>query len=531
MRRRPNTSTGHHVHFPTTLPNPGTWYQANQLHRKESPFIISQHPRKFHNVETFNLHPNVRVSRSAGKVFVTFKTKDEQTDLKKQPTRKLKPHEMEALIIDLREQVATLSTFLEEEKLHHGGSKKRALLDLDKQTAEMKEQHALDIKRLLESNERQINSLIESHSQKIKDEEIASKKREDQLRTEYRVLQASFKNYRCTLQNEMSEQLKTKVEEMEWEKRRAVQNAVDDCRREMEEKFGRERETNRKEFRANMAEVLRDHRIELENLSKKYLDGGFDLEELKRRSDELDSTKFELQELRAILEEERSSVRKTKLMLKDSQTKFSNLEAEFEDRVSSVEDMHRAKIESLTLERADARRLLARSCEEIQNEKIAREAAENERKEAAKRSMEEKIQKCQQAPSADTIFALNAQMWNSPSAELKTASVIDIKYICDDTDSENGVSSDHALPASTQSVIFKKNEYSHKKKSNRPKSAQSNTKHPLRFNVPPVGNNDKQSPSSITPVVNSFTNIKNKPTTVVHHEENEQRPDSPDVIH
>ena len=65
-----------------------------------------------------------------------------------------------------------------------------------------------------------------------------------------------------------------------------------------------------------------------------------------------------------------------------------SLEQQFEERVGAVDDKYRAKIESLLMDRADAHKKLARSCEELQSEKMAREIAEEERKEAARAKME-----------------------------------------------------------------------------------------------------------------------------------------------
>uniref|UniRef100_H2ZEK7 Uncharacterized protein n=1 Tax=Ciona savignyi TaxID=51511 RepID=H2ZEK7_CIOSA len=543
MKRRPHTTTGHHVHFPSsTLPDPTLWYQANQVNRT-SPFrcqTIPHHPRQFLNVETFNLHPNVRVSKSAGKLYVTVKTTNQEEKQKPQKQKKLKPEEMEALIVDLRDQVTALSTFLEEERLHHGGTKKRAMLDLDNQSDALKQQHVLSIKRLMESNERHVSSMEESHRRKILEMEIEAKKREDQLRTEYRILQASFKNYRSTLQIEMNDQMKLKVEEMEWHKNRAVQNALDDCKREMEEKFSKERETMRKEFRSNVAEMLRDHRLELEEMSKKFLDGGHDLEELKRRSDNLDDAKMELQDTKALLEEERTAVRRVKSQLKDSQMKLSSLESDFETRVSSVEDLHRSRIESLTLERADVKRLLTRSWEELQSEKMARETAENERKEAAKRSMEKKIQKCQKpisAKSAGSSSSQNERLWQSRSLESHTASIIDITY--------NGDNSCHKMKSRSDSTIeCHPNEQvsSSEQNGSRTQSAKtaeltsprSNTRHPLRFNVPPISSTNEESTSTSIDPGNPSNPVRipsEESVTLEEPIESYERPPSPTVIH
>jgi len=48
-----------------------------------------------------------------------------------------------------------------------------------------------------------------------------------------------------------------KVDEIEWEKKREIDNAVDDCKRALEEKFSEERFEMRQDFKKTMNEMMR----------------------------------------------------------------------------------------------------------------------------------------------------------------------------------------------------------------------------------------------------------------------------------
>jgi len=59
------------------------------------------------------------------------------------------------------------------------------------------------------------------------------------------------------------------------------------------------------------------------------------------------------------------------------------LQNQFEDRVAAVDDHHRARIDGLLLEKSETKLKLAKSCSDLQDEKIKRETAETVMKESA----------------------------------------------------------------------------------------------------------------------------------------------------
>merc|ERR1712136_48500 len=120
-------------------------------------------------------------------------------------------------------------------------------------------------------------------------------------------------------------------------------------------------------------------------------DGSMEIEDLRERSEKLDVVEAQLADVKEKFQEEKKTVKRLRRDLDNTTANLRSLEQQFEERVGAVDDKYRAKIESLLMDRADAHKKLARSCEELQSEKMAREIAEEERKEAARAKMENKI--------------------------------------------------------------------------------------------------------------------------------------------
>nr|CAB3264108.1 myosin-14-like [Phallusia mammillata] len=540
LPQRPYTAIGNSsIHNSTDFIDHTNPFRTRKNYKKfKEVHLSARHPRKFENVETFNLNPGYRLSKSAGKVYVRINPNTFFDHPKPEtPPKKLNVQEMESLVKDLQNQVSTLSTYLEEERLRHGGTRKRASLDLQNLEKELKGKHDMTIGHLLQKHEDEKLDMSEQHEKKLQEIDEENQKRFDSLTNEYRLLKASFKNYRATLQEEMNGQWRVKLDELDWEKRHAIDNAVDDCKKMLEDKFAQERQEMRREFRMNMNDMMREHRQDLEMVTKKLTGGDVSIEELKRRSFLLDEVQQELKEMKLQLQDEQLLVRKTKMELNDARMKLSTLEGQFEARVSAVEDKHRSQIESLTMERADARLKIARSCQDLQSEKIAREIAETERKEAAVRSLEAKIKESEESLENTKETSPESIVTQTTSNPLDEGRTEDDNIVCDETNDLEAVSDASAvLEAICDANKLKKQvreEITRKPK--RVSTAPNKVRHPPRFTVPPIDKSVNLTTITIGGFESTpFTAPDQHDTTKypdLRSNNDDDRPKSPKVIH
>ncbi|CAK8673219.1 unnamed protein product [Clavelina lepadiformis] len=421
---------------------------------------------------------------------------------------------MESLIADLKEQVSCLSTYLEEERLRHGGTKKRACVDLDQLEKRLHDKHCNEIDNIRQRHETEKLEIMSKNDRNSKELEAQLNKRYEKLQGEFRMLQASFKNYRGSVQEEMQEQWRLKKEDMDWERRRAVENAIDDNRRSLEEKFSAERDEMRKEFRSNVDEIIRDHREELETMWSKFTDGSLNIEELKKRSNQLDDVLAELEQVKERLTEEKVRSRRISTDLEDTRMRLRNLELQFDEKVAAVEESHRSMIDSLKLERSDIKLQLTRSFEALHSERISREILEKAWKEAAVKHLETKIEKASGVNQASRTV----QLTTTSGAKQEITSEVTSKEEEDSTE-ENG----EIEGGSRQDVTSSQ-------KRTRVSTAPT-TRHPMYFNSQPLSSQDREELNSPLTATASFSGKNEIPVSQETELPQPERPDSPDVIH
>lgn len=425
--KRPHTTAGHLKYYISAGGDQANPFRCGSSINNQKYTPLSFHGRDFKNVETFNVNPGYKLAKSNGRMFAKINTKDFFDHPKPpKPEKKQSVKEMEGVIVTLREQVSSLSADLQDERARHAGSRKRAALDREQLEADLKEKHRRHVLDIKKEHAENIAETIQQYEGKIAENEAEANVVYEKLRTEYGLLQASFKNFTASTQEDLKKELEMKQDEWEWNKKRAVDDANDRCKADMEKKFTVEREQIKKEFLSNIETLMKKQREEISEIHKKYTDGSMEIEDLRERSEKLDVVEAELAEVKEKFEEEKKVVKRLKRDLDNTTCNLRNLEQQFEERVSAVDDKHRAKIQSLLMDRADAHLKLAKSCEELQSEKMARELAEDERKEAARNKMEDKIRSTDERIKSALKSSQKTQKKELPQpvTELKTAAAV-----------------------------------------------------------------------------------------------------------
>jgi DNA repair exonuclease SbcCD ATPase subunit len=454
----------------------------------------------------------------------------------------------------LREQVSSLSADLQDERARHAGSRKRAAIDRDDLQADMKEKHRKHVLDIKQEHAENIADTIQHYEAKMIENEAQANAIYEKLRTEYGLLQASFKNFSASTQEDFNKQLEMKQVEWEWNKQRAVDDAKDWAKMDAEKKFAVEREQIKNEFLGNIETLMKKQREEISEIHKKYTDGSMEIEDLRLRSDRLDVVEAELADTKEKLNDERKTVKRLKRDLDNTTVKLQNLEQQFDERVSAVDDKHRSKIESLLMERADARLMLARSCEELQNEKIARELAENERKEAAIGKLEDKIRETDEKiksalkptpkktkhctdPSPSVIVHAADDKPDDSDKQRKQASVTHVTFALDDTAQTHNFTAPHpssATPNDSIQVSFSTStEEVETKKEKISRTLSAPIRQPLRFSVPPLNKTElRPSTVSLSLTASGHSPYKSQSTTRTRRTRSPlSRSKSPDTIH
>lgn len=335
---------------------------------------IPGHPREYKSVQTFNLRDGCKLTRSESRLQVRLDP-DEFFEAKIEKTKELsmKPADMEILIKTLQEQVKYLTLYLEEERLHHAGTKKRGKVDLEKSKKEMEKSQGEEMERVLKNHMKYVEDIKEEHAQQMQDLQQELQQQYKKLETEYKQLQASFKNYRVKISEEMSEKWKSKLSDFEWEKKRAVDNAVDNMRSVMEQRFMVERAEIRKEYKDGMQQLVDDQRLEMEDFMRKMSDGKSSINELKAKADKADALEAALQELEEKYQTTNKELKRMSLELQETQSNLNVYERKFEEKVDAVEDKYRKRIDDLIREVSELRLKFIDKCDSLYQERYKAE--------------------------------------------------------------------------------------------------------------------------------------------------------------
>ncbi|XP_039258947.2 flagellum-associated coiled-coil domain-containing protein 1-like [Styela clava] len=361
-------------------------------------YNLKKHPRDYKSVQTFNLRSGCQVTRSASQLQVRIDP-DEFFDPKipKPLEPQISAKEMEVLIESLQEQVRYLSVYLEEEKLHHAGTKKRAKLDIEQTMLEMEKSKQVELQRILNNQAEIIQDLKTEHSQQLEELEEDLKGQYQRLEKEYKMLQASFKNYRSKISEEMEGKWNDRKKEFEWDKQRAVDNAVDNTRRAMEERFNKERISIRKEYKELMQQMVDDQRKEMEDFMRKMSDGKSSIEELKAKADKAEQLEYDLKDVKDQLLAAKREIKLLTHDLNETKANLSVYEQKFEEKVGEVEDKYRKRIDDLVNEVSDFRVLLIKKAETMYSERAAADELQKKWTNFAKGKLEKLFQKTEKA--------------------------------------------------------------------------------------------------------------------------------------
>lgn len=348
--------------------------------------------RNYNSVETFNLRPGCRVTKSASQLQVRVDP-DEFFNPKvpKLTTFEMPVREMESLIRDLQAQVRYLTVYLEEEKLHHAGTKKRAKVDLQNAKEEMESQHGDEIEKLMQKHQEYIEELRRENNDRIEEIQDELQRQYKSLEKEYKLLQASFRNYKGKVSEDMEEKWKNKRKEFDWEKQRSVDNAIETTQKSMEERFNKERISIRSEYKQLMQEMVADQRKEMEEFMRKMSDGKLSLEELKEKAEFVDKLQEELKDTKQELQTVRQEFHELNLKFTETKSKLAVYENEFEEKVNEVEDKYRKRIDDLVNEVSDFRVLLIKKAETLYSERAAADELQKRLTQFSKQRLEERI--------------------------------------------------------------------------------------------------------------------------------------------
>lgn len=176
-------------HLPLRKPRPPPWQKGLDL--QPVPVLVT---------------PAYVLARSKSKIEMNINTDQffEGQPRKIEVQRSTDP-ERDAFIAHLQQQIDDLTLYLEEERLNHKDTKRKATEQLRDKVEEMTNQHNNHVKSIEEQHREFVEELNKQHQQQLQEQRAASDAAFKKLNCELEFLQGAFESYKSQLHLEMDE--------------------------------------------------------------------------------------------------------------------------------------------------------------------------------------------------------------------------------------------------------------------------------------------------------------------------------------
>ncbi|XP_077997653.1 flagellum-associated coiled-coil domain-containing protein 1-like [Glandiceps talaboti] len=349
---------------------------------------VHHHEQEHLSVKDYELAPGMTMSKSKSKVAVTIHTGLFDAPPKRAESVRSFDHERDALILQLQQQIADLSLYLEEERLNHRATKERAAMLMQEKIEELEEQHRHDMQELQDELEEQIEELKTLQKKQLEQERTAAHAAQSRLKGEVEFLQGAFEAYKGNVAQEMEEKWAKRESDLKLQFQEEIDEALQDQRQEWVNEREREKKAMNREFQRQLNVITQDHRREMDTLHKKFSTAAVDMENMKKSFDKLKSVEGILAKKSEQLETATAELKKTKLELQDTKIRLAGFEEHFHDKIQEVDDKYKQRMHNLMGENADLRRRYMQKCDELFTEKSNTEVQRVEKLSNAKETMQ-----------------------------------------------------------------------------------------------------------------------------------------------
>ncbi|KAM8934107.1 flagellum-associated coiled-coil domain-containing protein 1 [Pelodytes ibericus] len=274
--------------------------------------------------------------------------------------------EREDIIKDLQEQIATLTSLLEQEANDHQKTQRRLTQELEDKITELQNENEEEIRNLQKKHADELLALQQEDCAKLEQEKAKSETKFEELQKEFDLLKSSFRTYQESLMEEMNEMWIQK--EAKWKEtfENETLKEMGKQKQSLRDEFEGEKRELQKRNQEEMSMVQQSYEKQMEESWKKY-------KEVLQESKMQDMLKMHLQ---AEIAEKKETITSLNVEIQQAHVQMGKLKSQIEDlrrnldnRVSKVEAKYNHRIHSLLNENADLRRRLISKNEQLFSEK------------------------------------------------------------------------------------------------------------------------------------------------------------------
>ncbi|KAL3854609.1 hypothetical protein ACJMK2_013872 [Sinanodonta woodiana] len=365
----------------------------------------------------FVVGPGYILSRSKSKFAVTLKDEFFDPVPEEDAKKKQVESERDSLNRQLQQQIDNLTLYLEEERLNHRMTKQKADEFLKDKVEELTNNHRDYVRQLEEQHRDELDQLQTRLDTEHNQYKSMTEAQTSRMKKEIEFLQGAFESYKSSLHQEMDDKWKKRqgdlTQELEAQKNQAIQ--------EMRTKLLQERTTekvqNSKEHQRLVDSLRKEHKRELDGLTRRFSNVAADLERLKKTTAELQETRQELNSLKQRYDETCQQMVNTTRELTDTKVRLLSFEEQFDTKVQEVDEKYKKRIEELMTQNTELKRLYVQKCGELFEEKILFEKDRVERVNTSKQAIMHSLLRSKQ--KADISFKPGDQKLDEKEKQTK----------------------------------------------------------------------------------------------------------------
>lgn len=265
----------------------------------------------------------------------------------------------------LKVQVADLSLFLEEERMLHKDTKRRATEILKDQQISLKNDHKAALRRQQAEHEADMEALKTQHHVLLVNERLEFNNTIAKLKTELEIMTGAFHTFKT--QTEISR--KAELKECEARVTSALKTEKENEKRDLENLLNYEhnQEVRRLEqsHQKKLTDMKQEYKKQADALKKRFVGHEDDLYELKVLREKLEITSAELKETKAQVSSYEQELFDMKMKYSDSKVLLANNEHQIDDRIKEIETKYKKQHDSLLEANTMLRMQYLKKCEEL----------------------------------------------------------------------------------------------------------------------------------------------------------------------
>ncbi|XP_067946909.1 flagellum-associated coiled-coil domain-containing protein 1-like isoform X2 [Watersipora subatra] len=276
----------------------------------------------------------------------------------------LKP-EIEQLVNSLKEQVADLSLHLEEERMNHRDTKRKAEEFMQDKVDEMRRDQKEALRRLSDEHKQFTESAVADHQQELQTQQDSYEAIIAKHRTEMAFLQGAFESYKSQRDAEHREALTKLQEESERNQSEVLQSHLQELGKKLTNDKTAALAAQAREHNKAIMSLEKQSSRELEALNRRFANHAADIRKLKEAENEKEELTEKCDHMcQRIggLEKELANVKRDRAEYK---AKLAVFESEFAEKVEDVDRRYRAQIAELMEQNTQLRKQYMSKCEQL----------------------------------------------------------------------------------------------------------------------------------------------------------------------